>query len=266
MEIFMLFIMLVCELCAACLRWAFPSICIGVILALSGRLDLARDPGLLTLAVSWGFRLLYWGFYIHAGLIVFRLVAPAWQRFCMGLRKPSHRELVTLHLAYSELEDCALRTGIKFKYPSTFLVRDTPQMGISLIGQRLVIDRGLIGSPLLVPLLADELGHYNSSDCIVRFLLLLFPPMGCSLGCFIGLALGFSTLLTAPAWRIYWRKRYFAADTFASQLGQRDALIEYLEIYRLPLDHATEMAKLFRKEPYVEQRIDHLSGLIGLTI
>lgn len=266
MEVFLLFLMFVCELFAACLRWAFPSICAGVLLGLSGRLDLAGDPGLLSLVVSWGFTLLYWGFYIHAGLVVCRLIASAWQRFFLGLRKPSHRELATLRLVYSELENGALRTGTKFKYPSTFLVRDTSQMQIRCIGQKLVIDRGLIGSPWLVPLLAHELGHFNSSDHVVRFLLLLFPPMGCSLGCFIGLALGFSTLLTAPAWRIYWRKRYFAADTFACQLGQRDALIEYLETYRLPLDHATEMAALLRKEPYVEQRIDHLSQLIGLTI
>ena len=266
MEVFLLFLMLLCELLAACWRWAFPSVCLGVILGLSGRLDLASDPGLLTLVVSWGFTLLYWGFYIHVGLIVFRLVAPALERFFLGLRKPSRRELATLHLVYSELENGALRTGTKFKYPGTFLVRDTPRMQIRFIGQKLVIDRGLIGSPWLVPLLAHELGHFNSSDSMVRFLLLLFPPMGCSLGCFIGLALGFSTLLTAPFWRIYWRRRYFAADTFAAQLGQRDALLEWLETYQLPLDHATEMAMLLRKEPYVEQRIDHLSQLIGFTI
>ncbi len=228
MQIFLLFIMLLLELFAAFCRWAFPAICLGILLGLYNRVDLARDPQLISQVVSWGFTLLRWGRYVHAGLMVLRLLAPVWERFFLGVRKPSSRELVTLEMAYRNFAHYAVRTtGVKFRYPRTFLVCDTTGVQIRFIGQKLVVDRAIIGSHLLEPLLAHELGHYNSSDRLTRVLLRLFPPMGCTVGCIFGLAMGFGALCTAPLWRIYWRNREFAADLFAARLGQRDALSTY---------------------------------------
>src|SRR5258706_12746022 len=117
--------MLLLELVAAFCRWAFPAVCFGILLGLYNRMDLAHDPQLLSQIVSWGFALLRWGFYIHVGLIVMRLLAPKWERFYMGVRKPSARELMTLEMAYRDLSSYAVRTGINFRHPRTFLVCDS---------------------------------------------------------------------------------------------------------------------------------------------
>lgn len=261
MQFFLLFLMLLLELIAAFCRWAFPAVCIGILLGLTGEVGFAHDPQLLSQVVAWGFAFLYAGFYLHIGLVILRLLAPAWERFRLGLRKPSERERLQVEVAYDMLEDLAKWTSsMKIKHPRTFLVRDTSEMQVRFMGMKLVIDRPLILSyhTLLPPLLAHELGHYNSSDRITRFLLLFFPPWFCAPGCFIGLALGFGALLTAPIWRIYWRNREYAADQFAVQCDLGPELADFLETYLLPLDRSSAMAKLFRKEPYIEERLDRL--------
>jgi Zn-dependent protease with chaperone function len=203
------------------------------------------------------------------------LVFPSsgwWWSTVTGARRPSAREL-------SRIDDelMALTAGHPdVRPPRRIYVLDDPEPNAAVLGEALMVNRGLLDSRWLAPVLAHELGHIDSSDgrltdALTRLVLRRSrttprqPASGC-LGLLAQLVLlvaggGSGLLLTRPFWAAYWRSREYVADAFAARLGQgsefADFLITEVVLYDRPVPFAW-MSEV--GHPPTELRLEALSG------
>ena len=164
----------------------------------------------------------------------------------MQARKPSDREQQQVDQAF----DLLLPEGSKVKRPKKFYIVPNLQENAAVIGTTLYINQGLLRSPFLVPLLAHDLGHLNTSDgrLIAASRRFVFPGLFSlgqlivrteAAGCFsliYGLVFlvmsgGLGLFLLGWFWRRYRGAREFNADQYAAVLGQAGPLVDYLEQY-----------------------------------
>ena len=172
---------------------------------------------------------------------------------------------------------------------------DVEEHEAAVRGDVLMLSRGLLqpGGANLAAVLAHELGHTSSLDGrlteALNRLLLWGDPVGPrrrstivagdpvvvlafrAASVFSGLVRGFwrlllwlaggglSQLFHGPLWAAFWRRREYAADAFAEELGQGDEFARFLDSHALFFD----VPVLFlwasdRAQPPVELRIDRL--------
>lgn len=213
--------------------------------------------------------------------------------YALGARRPSRREWERIQEAYKEFK----QVNPKLRLPTGTFVLDESKPNAYIIGSTCYVTRGLVNdgqgnsSGYLMPLLAHNLGHLNSSDgqLVLALRHLVLPPVyflsrgvgliapgvtktgsmiagevgGCLVGGIVWLASlflslaggGFGEWLLSPFWVSYWRMRDYEADHVAASLGEGDALIEYLQrnqIFDVPVPYLGPVA------PYTELRIDRL--------
>lgn len=224
----------------------------------------------------------------------------AWTAIRRGAREPTPFEDAALWRALDELDAASGgRVGPLLGGTRLFVLEET-ELTAGVVGTGLYVSAPLLGghqSRFLAPVLAHELGHNAGGDArlqlaLQRFVLpvaervhavsskaasgavrlgpLTRSPWGCLFGLSFGLIFkligagrgGFGLKLTGMSWAGYWRGREFAADAFASELGQGQALIEFLRRHRF-LDAAIPYYPFVAETPYVTERIDRLRWLEG---
>jgi Zn-dependent protease with chaperone function len=187
-----------------------------------------------------------------------------------GGRSPSSRESEVFTDALAVL----LAPHPDTKPPRRWFVLDEGDMNASVLGDALMVHRGLLDSPDLTPVLAHELGHLNSTDgrltaALNRLAIRAPRQVPVTINplrwiwriAFYGLALQ----ALAPAWAAWFRHREYAADRYAANLGQGPTLARCLETDALPYDCPIPyMAISGHTHPYTEHRIDRLQQLAAL--
>ncbi len=179
----------------------------------------------------------------------------------IGGRSPSERE----RLIYEDALAILAQADPALRPPRRWFVLDQPHVNAAAYADTLMLTRGLLESGYLEPVLAHELGHLNSSDSRLTAALhrLTTPPrrklpfpLG-TLGFLISGALG--VWLTRTPWAAYWRAREFAADHYASKLGQGQDLVRFLDTHALENDLPVPFIWLSEQShPFSEHRIDRL--------
>jgi Zn-dependent protease with chaperone function len=216
-----------------------------------------------------------------------------WWRQRIGGREPSQREQLAYQDAIELLQDQAHEP---LPAPGTWFVLDTPEPDAAVVGDALMLSRGLLDSPHLPAVLAHELGHLGSPDGRItaalnrlvihpaiydrdpkeRYRLEHLPLLIDDERVFI-IAItmyatawvtkklvrfargGFGLYLLHPVWGRYWREREYTADQYAAVLGQADELADFLEIHALIHDHPIPFIWLTEHtHPPTELRIDRL--------
>jgi Zn-dependent protease with chaperone function len=175
-------------------------------------------------------------------------------------------------------------------------VLDTPEPDAAVVGDALMLSRGLLEGPHLPAVLAHELGHLGSPDGRLTAALnrLVIHPaiydrepeeryrrehipleVNDDLIFFIAIATyltlwstkkllaflrgGLGLRLLRPVWGRYWREREYTADQYAATLGQADELADFLEVHALIHDHPIPFIWLTEHtHPPTELRIDRL--------
>ncbi len=173
---------------------------------------------------------------------------------------------------------------------------DTPEPDAAVVGDALMLSRGLLESPHLAAVLAHELGHLGSPDgrltaALNRFV--IHPgiydrdpeesyrrehvplEVGDDSFFFIAIAVFLTLLFTKkliaflrgglglrllrPMWGRYWREREYTVDQYAATLGRADELADFLEVHALIHDHPIPFIWLTEHtHPPTELRIDRL--------
>jgi Zn-dependent protease with chaperone function len=218
-----------------------------------------------------------------------------WWRQRTGGRAPSSREL----LAYSDaLELLAASAPEPLPRPGAWFVLDTPEPDAAVIGDTLMLSRGLLESPHLPAVLAHEIGHIATPDGRITAALnrlVIHPPayekdprehdeherrethlefrdgrltlVAAALYATVWFTRtliflmrgGAGIYLLRPAWGRYWREREHTADHYSALLGQADELADFLEIHALVHDHPIPFIWLTdHTHPPTEHRIDQL--------
>jgi Zn-dependent protease with chaperone function len=221
-----------------------------------------------------------------------------WWKQRSGGRSPSAREQLAYDEAIDLLQT---NSDKKLVLPSKWFVIDTPLPDAAVQGETLMLSRGLIESDHLPAVIAHELGHLASPDgriaaALNRLVLakaanLNSEPLDMYLEqhsypqpehqslpgdgpirgffqlarftiCLLGFARGGIGLrLTRPVWGLYWRRREYAADAYAANLGQAEELADFLETHALLHDHPVPYIWLTEHtHPPVELRIGRLRG------
>jgi Zn-dependent protease with chaperone function len=221
-----------------------------------------------------------WGDFalVPTGWSLIALVSPAgsgwWWRQRAGGREPSEREKLAYQDAMELLQDNA---GEPLPAPEVWFVLDTPEPDAAVVGDALMLSRGLLESPQLPAVLAHELGHLGSPDgrvtaalnrLVIHPLLyerepekreeerrreptpfefrdekLAFAANALYIAAWVTRRLlrfargGIGLYLMRPALGGYWREREYAADRYAAALGQADELADFLEVHALIHDH-----------------------------
>lgn len=179
----------------------------------------------------------------------------------IGGRAPSERE----RLLYDDALDLLSHANPKLRLPRHWFVLDEPYLNAAAYADMLMLTRGLLDSDSLVPVLAHELGHLNSSDARLTAALhrMTTPPrqqLGFPLrtiGFLVSGALG--VWITRTPWAAYWRGREFHADRYAAELGQAQALARFLDTNALENDLPVPFRWLTEvSHPSTEHRIDRL--------
>ena len=210
----------------------------------------------------------------------------------MGARKLSDREE---HLVHNTLEVLRQQAPSNLLKPTHVYGVDSNEPNAFVLGSALFITSELFRTTYLVPVLAHELGHLNSSDgqlalalhrttlppayWIARKISFIAPQVsllssaagtltGCPLGCFCSFGTLFYTLCFAAAsggvgtwllrvpWNHYWQTREYEADAFAKRCGQASGLVEFLERYVKFQDFAVPFYDT--THPSTELRIERL--------
>jgi Zn-dependent protease with chaperone function len=183
-----------------------------------------------------------------------------WQQQ-VGGRRPSEREL----LIYADALAILKARDPQLRPPRRWFVLDEHLPNAAAYADTLMLTRGLIDSGHLEAVLAHELGHLNSSDSRLAAALhrmttqprrrLRFPFL--TLGFLLSGAL--AVWVSRVPWASYWRTREFAADAYASILGQGPALARFLQVYALENDLPVPFMWLSAEShPFSEHRIDNL--------
>lgn len=132
----------------------------------------------------------------------------------------------------------------------------------------LLVNRRLLDSGYLQAVLAHELGHLNSSDGRLTAALhrITTPPRGevrrgLKTICFLATGAAGMWPLRA-AWGAYWRSREHHADQYAANLGQADALGEFLDERRALIDLPIPFMWLSdHSHPPAEHRVERLTSI-----
>lgn len=183
-----------------------------------------------------------------------------WQAACGG-RTPSAREQASYEHALHGL----LAGNPRVRRPRRWFVTDENDLQAAVYADTLMITRGLLASPCLVPVLAHELGHINTSDAALAAALhrLTTPPrrqlaLPWRMISFFATGEATSWLLRLP-WAHYWRQREFAADAYAASLGQGQVLADFLQANALEHDLPVPFRWLSEhSHPSTEHRIERL--------
>jgi Zn-dependent protease with chaperone function len=212
-----------------------------------------------------------------------------WWRQRIGGRHPSQREQLAYQDALELLQDNAPEPLTK---PGMWFVLDTHEPDAAVLGNTLLLSRGLLESPYLPAVLAHELGHLATPDGRITAALNRLvihpaiydpepqehyheptptPSLDDELFFLIAIALwatkklvaflrgGLGLYILHPIWGHYWRQREYAADQYAAALGQADELADFLEIHALLHDHPVPFIWLTEHtHPPTELRIDRL--------
>jgi Zn-dependent protease with chaperone function len=217
-----------------------------------------------------------------------------WWRQRIGGRQPSQRE----QLAYADaIELLQANSATPLPTPGVWFVLDTHEPDAAVLGDALMLSRGLLESPHLPAVLAHELGHLATPDGRVTAALnrlVISPPiykadpheytqetreepaiddddaiMLIALAIHATLWMARKTIALArgglglwvmrTGWGHYWREREYTADHYAAKLGQADELADFLEIHALIHDHPIPFIWLTdHTHPPTELRIDRL--------
>ncbi|HEV7938244.1 MAG TPA: M48 family metalloprotease [Solirubrobacteraceae bacterium] len=277
---------LVSELPVLFVRVVMSALTVGILDSLSDHPD--RGPGWLwvgAIPTLW------------AALALLTPIGSGWwwkQR--SGGRSPSARERCAYDDALELLQS---NSKEKLVLPSKWFVIDTPLPDAAVQGETLMLSRGLMESDHLPAVIAHELGHLASPDgriaaALNRLVLAKeanlngepldmyleqhsypnpehqpLPGDGAIRG-FFQLARftvrllafargGIGLRVTRPVWGLYWRRREYAADAYAANLGQAEELADFLETHALLHDHPVPYIWLTEHtHPPVELRIGRL--------
>lgn len=219
-----------------------------------------------------------------------------WWKQRSGGRSPSARERLAYDDAIDLLQS---NSDTQLSLPRKWFVIDTPLADAAVCGETLMLSRGLVESDHLPAVIAHELGHLASPDGRVTAalnrliiakplklasertdeepeeyrqpdpeplpipggeLISEIPRIARFLLRLLRFAQGGSGLrLTKALWGHYWRRREYAADTYAAKLGQADELADFLETHALIHDHPIPYIWLTEHtHPPAELRIDRL--------
>jgi len=171
----------------------------------------------------------------------------------------------------------------RFRY---VLVLDDPLPFAAVRGRALMLSRGAFDHAVLEPLLAHEAHHVDSLDSRLALALSRLMPLKSQIGVLdfggsstSGLVFGLSSfamkaaiwvVLCGPVlrfsrgvWGMYWRRREYAADAYAVELGQGYELISLLETYVQPFDLPVPYLVFDKKDhEFAALRIDRLQRLL----
>jgi Zn-dependent protease with chaperone function len=216
-----------------------------------------------------------------------------WWRQRIGGREPSQREQLAYQDAIELLQDQAHE---RLPAPGTWFVLDTPEPDAAVVGDALMLSRGLLDSPHPPAVLAHELGHLGSPDgrltaALNRLVIhppiydrdpeeryrrehipleiddeliwiaaiVIFVTLWCTKKLVRFARGGLGLYLLRPLWGRYWREREYTADQYAAILGQADELADFLEIHALIHDHPVPFIWLTEHtHPPTELRVDRL--------
>jgi Zn-dependent protease with chaperone function len=144
-------------------------------------------------------------------------------------------------------------------------VLDDPQLNASVYADTISVNRGLLDSPWLTPVLAHEFGHLESLDgrILAALYRLTTPPrrpLRFPMRALGAVATGeLATWLMLVPWRSFWRAREYDADAHAARLEQGPALADFLQINALDNDLPTPFPWLScNTHPPTEYRIERL--------
>ncbi len=185
-----------------------------------------------------------------------------WWEQQAGGRSPSEREQLIYQDALAQLRaiDPSLRE------PRRWFVVDEEIENAAAYADTLMVNRGLLDSGYLEPVLAHELGHLNSSDGRLTAALqrITIPPRGQvhrglkTLSFLATGAIGMWPL--RAAWGAYWRSREHHADHYAAHLGQAGTLGEFLDERRALIDLPVPFIWLSEhSHPPTEHRVERLT-------
>ncbi len=262
------------ELCvAAMIRW--PLVYLGVALA-KPFLPFSPDPSHL----AWGAVLgpLCWS--------LLGLVLPGraflWGRR-LGARRPSLDEKEAIDDSMGQLR----QVDPTLPDPSRFLVIDDPVPMAAVRGLTVLLSRAMVALDSLPAVLAHELGHADSLDgrlteALGRLSLWsdpLAPPelahgepnlVPAERGGVVWALARWAVRLSGggeaervlrPLWAVHWRRREYAADSYAAALGQAEDLAAHLADWELALDVPQPRVLLGTCDhPPVAHRIERLLG------
>lgn len=274
------------ELPGAAARW----LVFGLLALVPGYLLPVSDPDVVAAPVALLAALgpLVWSLacFAHPGHGLF------W-RWRSGGRRLSAREREAYEDALALLED--EREARQRRLPRRVFAVDVEEPQAAVRGDALMLSRGLLqrGGTHLAAVLAHELAHTGSLDGrlteALNRLLLWGDPVGPRprppvvagdpvvvlsfraasivsrlVRGFWRLLLwlaggGLAQLLLGPLWAAFWRRREYAADAFAEELGQGEELACFLDSHALFFDVPVPFLWASDKaQPPVELRIDRL--------
>lgn len=250
---------LAAELSGALARWLIAAIALDVVAWITGW---PIPVQALALAVAFG--------PLAASLLC--LICPPlmdpisgrwWEMSCGG-RPPEPDECEAFERAIAQLR----ATDPSIRAPRHWFVAEDSRRNAAAYAASLRLDRGLLESPYVAPVLAHELAHLRSSDARLTSALnlLLLAPMdtpatrplrSLALRGLLWVACGQAALwLTANAWEMYWRSRELAADEYAARLGLGFGLATALEADALPHEQPIARMRVSRAtHPYTKPRI-----------
>ena len=185
-----------------------------------------------------------------------------WWEQSAGGRSPSERE----QLVYEDTIEQLRQANPDLRVPRRWFVIDEDIENAGAYVDTVMLSRGLLDSGYLEAVLAHELGHLNTSDARITAALnrITTPPRGeirrgLKTLCFIASGAIGMWPLRAP-WGAYWRSREHKADQYAANLGQAQALGEYLDERRALADMPVPFIWLTEEDhPWTEHRIERLT-------
>ncbi len=187
-----------------------------------------------------------------------------WWQQRMGGRPPSARERLIYEDAITQLT----QQNPTLRPPRRWYVLDDPTANASVYADTLMLTRGLLESAYLLPVIAHELGHLNSSDArlTAALLRLTTPPRGrvrWPLRTLMFIATGAAGMwVVRLPWAAYWRAREYDADTYAATLGQAQPLEMFLDTEALEHDLPVPFPWLHEHtHPPTEHRLDRIEHL-----
>lgn len=200
------------------------------------------------------------------------LVVPVggwWWQQRAGARAPSERERLIYEDALAELKHADPR----LRPPRRWCVLDEGSTNAAVYADTLMVNRGLLESPYITPVMAHELGHLNTSDARLTAALtrLTTPPRkyirNRAMHAIALVATGAAAVwVTKLPWAAYWREREYEADKYAAKLGQARPLAMFLDREALEYDLPNPFPWMRGNgHPPTEHRIDRIEHLMAVS-
>jgi Zn-dependent protease with chaperone function len=192
------------------------------------------------------------------------LIAPIdgrWWEISMGGRPPESDEQEAFEEVFAELQEA----DPSLHPPRHWFVAEDPTLNAGAYSSSLCVNRGLLESPYAAATIAHEMGHLRSSDARITSALNLLvirqmptpearPFWSYFFRAWVWLASGQAVMVAMDnAWEMYWRSREFAADQYATRLGQGPTLAEMLTHSSLPYERPVPHMRFSRNShPYTQ--------------